>query len=75
MRQHSVGAIYILRVFIVSAPPWGLAKPASILGVVDRAILLGGKYLGIYGGLDPVEHLIARGYILKVNVLLGPVHL
>ncbi len=75
MRHHSVGAIYILRVFIVSASPWSLAKSARILGVVDRAILLGGKYLGIYGGLDPVEHLIARGYILKVNVLLGPVHL
>ena len=75
MRHHSVGAIYILRVFIVSASPWGLAKSAGILGVVDRAILLGGKYLGIYGGLNPVEHLIARGYILKVNVLLGPVHL
>ena len=75
MRHHSVGAIYILRVFIVSASPWGLAESAGILGIVDRAILLGGKYLGIDGGLDPVEHLIARGYILKVNVLLGPVHL
>ena len=64
-----------MRVFIVSASPWGLAKSSGILGVVDRAILLGGKYLGIDGGLDPVEHLIARGYILKVNVLLGPVHL
>ena len=75
MRHCGVEAFYILRVFIVSAPPWGLAESARILGVVDRAILLGGKYLGIYGGLDPVEHLIARGYILKVNVLLGPVHL
>jgi len=75
VRHHSVGAIYILRVFIVSASPWGLAESAGILGIVDRAILLGGKDLGIYGGLDPVEHLIARGYILKVNVLLGPVHL
>ena len=75
MRHCGVEAFYILRVFIVSAPPWGLAEPAGILGVVYRAILLGGKYLGIYGGLNPVEHLIARGYILKVNVLLGPVHL
>ena len=75
MRHCGVEAFYILRVFIVSAPPWGLAEPAGILGVVYRAILLGGKYLGIDGGLDPVEHLIARGYILKVNVLLGPVHL
>jgi hypothetical protein len=75
VRHCGVEAFYILRVFIVSAPPWGLAESARILGVVDRAILLGGKYLGIYGGLDPVEHLIARGYILKVNVLLGPVHL
>jgi hypothetical protein len=75
VRHCGVEAFYILRVFIVSASPWGLAESAGILGVVDRAILLGGKYLGIYGGLNPVEHLIARGYILKVNVLLGPVHL
>ena len=75
MRHFCVEAFYILRVFIVSAPPWGLAESSGILGVIDRAILLRGKYLGIDGGLDPVEHLIARGYILKVNVLLGPVHL